>query len=65
MLDADAVRDDRAGVAVRVGDDARLKEGEVCVVAAVERELSDGALADEETQLGRARVDQRGVVRDR
>jgi hypothetical protein len=62
---AEAVRDDRSAVAVRVGEDAGLEQREVGVVAAVQRQLFDRLRADQVAELAARRVDRGGVARDR
>ena len=52
---AEAVRHDRAAVARRVRQHARLQQREVGEVAAVERQRLDRLLADQEAQLRRRR----------
>ena len=50
---------------MRIGEDARLQQREVGVVAAVERQLVDRLGADEEAQLGAGGVHERRVAGDR
>ena len=52
---AEAVRHDRAAVAMRIGEHAGLQQREVGVVAAVERQLIDRLRPDEVAQLARSR----------
>ena len=62
---AEPVRDDRAAVAMRKGQHARLQQREVGVVAAVERQLLDRVGPDEITELGAGGVHERRVAGDR
>jgi hypothetical protein len=60
----EAVGDHRAPVAVRVGDDPRLQEREVGVVAAVQREVADRVLVHEIAELAGTGLDQRRLGGD-